>query len=70
MTATALKSASRLGFAVLLLTLAAWARPLSATPSSTAEVDWCAECAAGFACIPCCRCDGGTAAYCKMQCLP
>jgi hypothetical protein len=70
MTATALKSASRLVFAVLLLTLAVWARPLAAAPEPAGEVDWCAECAAGFACIPCCRCDGGTPTFCKMQCLP
>jgi hypothetical protein len=69
MRSTATKSVSRLVLAVLLLGLAAWSRPSSAQPGST-EVDWCAECAAAWSCIPCCRCDGGTASSCKVQCLP
>jgi hypothetical protein len=70
MRSTARKSVSRLGVAVLLLGFAVWARPTAAQLGSTAEVDYCSQCAATGGCFPCCYCEEGPGAHCRAICMP
>lgn len=58
-----MKNFKKLLFAVMVAAVAVLSTPAIAQPPH-----WCRECDRNGDCYACCKCDGGTTAYCGKNC--